>query len=205
VLCFLGDGAVDQGAFHEAQNLASLFSLPVIYVVENNGYSMGTAIERHTANHKNLTDRAAGYGIKGVQIDGMSILSIYDHFKPLVDECRDLQRPAFVDLKTYRYQGHSMSDPQKYRTKDEVEAWKEKDSIAALAHHLMSERECLTEDEWKSMQKKIREEVLAGIKAAEAGEDPDPEAELYSDVYANPQPNLSPIRDYVHGAKNPLL
>ena len=204
-LCFLGDGAVDQGAFHEAQNLASLLSLPVIYIVENNGYSMGTAIERHTANHENLVARAEGYGIKGVRIDGMSILTIYDEFKPLVDECRDLQRPAFVDLKTYRYQGHSMSDPQKYRTKDEVEAWKEKDSIASLAHHLMSERECLTEDDWKAMQKRIREEVLAGIKAAEAGEDPDPEAELYSDVYVNPQPHLSPIRDYVHGAKNPLL
>jgi pyruvate dehydrogenase E1 component alpha subunit len=204
-LCYLGDGAIDQGAFHEAQNLASLFSLPVIYIVENNGYSMGTAIQRHTANHENLIDRAAGYGIKGIEIDGMDIRNIYDQFKPLVDECRDLQRPAFVDLKTYRYQGHSMSDPQKYRTKDEVDEWKEKDSIANLAHHLMTERECLTEDGWKSMQKEIREEVLAGIKAAEAGPDPDPEAELYSDVYVNPLPHLSPIGDYVEGQKNTLL
>jgi len=204
-LCYLGDGAIDQGAFHEALNLASLLSLPVIYVIENNGYSMGTAIHRHTANHENLLDRAKGYGIKGVEIDGMDIRDIYDAFKPLVDECRDLQRPAFVDLKTYRYQGHSMSDPQKYRTKDEVEEWKDKDSIANLASHLMEDRDCLSEDEWKSMQKEIREEVKAGIGAAEEGETPDPETELYSDVYVNPQPNLSPIRDYTHGAKNPLL
>lgn len=204
-LCYLGDGAVDQGAFHEAQNLVSLFSLPVIYIVENNGYSMGTAIHRHTANHENLVGRAESYGIKGIKIDGMDIRDIYDNFKPLVDECRDLQRPAFVDLKTYRYQGHSMSDPQKYRTKEEVESFKEQDSIAALAHHLMTERDCLTEDAWKAMQKEIRDEVRDGIKEAEAGEDPDPEKELYSDVFMNPQKHLSPIQDYVHGAKNPLL
>ncbi len=208
-LCYLGDGALDQGAFHEAQNLASLFGLPVIYIVENNGYSMGTAIERHTANHENLLDRAKGYGIEGIEIDGFDVLNVYDQFKPFADNCRDEQRPGFVNLKTYRYQGHSMSDPQKYRTKDEVEKFKEKDGIAALVSRLMASendggRDCLSEDDWKQMQKDLRDEVMAAVKFAEEAPVPDAE-ELYSDVFVNPQPNLSPIRDYVVGTKNPLL
>jgi len=203
-LCYLGDGAIDQGAFHEALNLASLYSLPVIYIIENNGYSMGTAIHRHTANHENLTARGESYGIKSMQIDGLSILNLYDHFKPLADECRDLQRPAFVDLKTYRYQGHSMSDPQKYRTKEEVESYKEKDSIAMLAAHLLNDRECLTEDDWKAMQDEIKAVVRDAVKFAEEAPEPDP-GELYTDVYANPEPNLSPTAEYRHGVRNPLL
>jgi len=203
-LCYLGDGAVDQGAFHEAQNLASLYSLPVIFIVENNGYSMGTAIGRHTANADNLVDRAAAYGIKAITFDGMDVRDVYDHFKPLVDECRDLQRPGFVDLKTYRYQGHSMSDPQKYRTKDEVDEFKERDSIANLLHHLMSDRDCLSEDEWKAMRKEIAATVKDAVKFAENAPAPELD-ELYSDVFINPEPQSSPIRDYVKGAPNPLL
>jgi len=209
-LCYLGDGALDQGAFHEAQNLASLFGLPVIYIVENNGYSMGTAIQRHTANHEHLLDRAKGYGIDAVQIDGFDVLRIYDEFKPFADACREDQRPGFVNLITYRYQGHSMSDPQKYRTKEEVERFKEKDGIASLVHHLMSSedeggRGCLTEDEWKQMQREIRERVMDAVRFADESPEPDVETELYSDVFLNPMPHLSPIRDYVHGAPNPLL
>ncbi|HRQ71648.1 MAG TPA: pyruvate dehydrogenase (acetyl-transferring) E1 component subunit alpha [Phycisphaerales bacterium] len=209
-LCYLGDGAIDQGAFHEALNLASLFGLPVIYVIENNGYSMGTAIHRHTANHDRLTMRGESYGIKSVEIDGFDVLNVYDRFQPLADECRDLQRPAFVDLKTYRYMGHSMSDPQKYRTKEEVDEWKERDSIAALASHLMRSKDdggraCLTEDEWKEMQRSIREVVKEAVEFAESAAAPDIESELYSDVFINPLPQSSPIRDYVHGEKNPLL
>ena len=204
-LCYLGDGALDQGAFHEAQNLAALFGWPVIYVVENNGYSMGTAINRHTANYENLVDRAKGYGIKAAKIDGFDILNIYNELKPIADECRDLQQPAFIDLKTYRYQGHSMSDPQKYRTKDEVEDFKGKDSIAALLSHLMNERGCVSEDDWKDMQKEIKGRVKASLEFAENGTDPDPATELLSDTYANPQPNLSPSAEYHHGGKNPLL
>ncbi|MEM9166609.1 MAG: thiamine pyrophosphate-dependent enzyme, partial [Planctomycetota bacterium] len=139
-LCYLGDGAIDQGAFHEALNLAAIYSIPVIYVIENNGYSMGTAIHRHTANHENLTSRGEAYGIKSIKIDGLDIRHVYDVFKPFADDCRDMQRPGFVDFKTYRYQGHSMSDPQKYRTKDEVDEFKNQDSIASLLAHLMNER-----------------------------------------------------------------
>ncbi|PHQ81639.1 MAG: pyruvate dehydrogenase (acetyl-transferring) E1 component subunit alpha [Phycisphaera sp.] len=203
-LCYLGDGAIDQGAFFEAMNLAALYSLPVIYVIENNGYSMGTAINRHSANSDNLLLRGQAFGMKAVKIDGLDILNVYDQFKPLVDECRDLQRPAFVDFKTYRYQGHSMSDPQKYRTKAEVDAFKEKDSIANLLGHLMDERECIDEDSWKAMRKELAVIVREAVDFAENAPEPDP-SELFTDVYANPMPNLSPTADYGHGAKNPLL
>lgn len=210
-LCYLGDGALNQGALHEAMNLAGLYGLPVIYIVENNGYSMGTSIERGTTMAHDLLKKADAYGIEGRVIDGFDVLDLYDNFKPLVDHCRAKQVPAFVDLKTYRYLGHSMSDPQKYRTKEEVEQFKAKDSIDALAAHLMNARRkpdgspSLTEAQFLEMQKEIKEVVRHALEFAEAAASPDPEAELYSDVLVNPAPNMSPIRDYIHGVKNPLL
>ncbi len=207
-LCYLGDGALNQGALHEAMNLAGLWNIPVIYIVENNRYSMGTAIERGTTMAHNLLAKSAAYGIEGLKInedDGLDILKLYDRLKPFVDECREKQRPGFVDLATYRYQGHSMSDPQKYRTKEEVEGVKKKDSIDRLSLHLMNERKSLTEDAWIAMQKEVKAEVAAAVQFAEESPIPDPEAELYSDVYVNIQKNLSPTRDYIHGAKNPLV
>jgi pyruvate dehydrogenase E1 component alpha subunit len=204
-LCYLGDGALNQGALHEAMNLAGLYGLPVIYVVENNGYSMGTSIARGTTMADELGKKADAYGITGRVIDGFDVMHLYDEFKPLVDECRAAQRPAFVDLKTYRYLGHSMSDPQKYRTKDEVDQFKAKDSIDRMAHHLMNERKCLTEDDFLAMQKEVKEVVRQALEFAEQSPAPDPAAELYSDVLVNPMPGMSPSGEYVRGAKNPLL
>jgi len=216
-LCYLGDGALNQGVFHEALNLAGLYSAPVIYIVENNGYSMGTAIERGTTMAHDLSVKAAAYGIDYIEIDGMDLLDIYDQFKPFADDLRDRQRPGFVNLRTYRYQGHSMSDPQKYRTKEEVAKFQERDSIDRLAHMLLTKstgaaddrnapwRGSLSEDRFKEMQKEIRDEVKDSIDFAEASPAPEVEAELYTDVYANPQPNLSPIAEYRHGVKNPLM
>ncbi len=219
-LCYLGDGALNQGAFHEAMNLAGLFSLPVIYIVENNRYSMGTSIERGTTMAHNVLAKAAAYGIEALKIneaDGLDVLALYDRFTPFADECRQKQRPGFVDLHTYRYQGHSMSDPQKYRTKDEVDKVKERDSIDLLARHLMAPpseprasaagpggRGCLTEAQFIAMQKEVKEIVRDAVQFAEGSPVPDP-AELFSDVYANILPNLSPSAKYVNGAKNPLL
>jgi pyruvate dehydrogenase E1 component alpha subunit len=216
-LCYLGDGALNQGVFHEALNLAGLYSLPVIYIVENNGYSMGTAIERGTTMAHDLSVKAAAYGIDYIEIDGMDVLDIYDRFKPFADDLRERQRPGFVNLITYRYQGHSMSDPQKYRTKDEVAKWQERDSIDRLAHLLLTPaggapddrkapwRGSLSEDAFKQMQKDIKEEVRDAVDFSEASPFPDPDTELYSDVYTNIEPNLSPVGQYVHGVKNPLL
>ncbi|MEM8757959.1 MAG: thiamine pyrophosphate-dependent enzyme [Planctomycetota bacterium] len=139
-----------------------------------------------------------------MKIDGLDIRHVYDVFKPFADDCRDMQRPGFIDFKTYRYQGHSMSDPQKYRTKDEVDQFKEQDSIASLLSHLMNERNAIDEDGWKAMRKEIAAEVKESVEFAENAEDPGDD-ELTTDVYANPQPNLSPSCTYTHGVKNPLL
>jgi len=210
-LTYLGDGALNQGALHEAMNLAGLWDIPVIIIVENNGYSMGTAIERGTTMAHDLTAKGAAYGIRSEIIDGFDVLKLYDRFKPLADWCRENQKPAFVDLKTYRYLGHSMSDPQKYRTKEEVQEQKKKDSIDALASHLMTERKnrdgtpVLTEAAFNDLQTEVKEAVKRGMDFAESSPVPDIEAELYSDVFHNPLPNMSPTRDYIHGAKNPLL
>ena len=204
-LCFLGDGALNQGAFHEAKNLAGLLGLPVIYIVENNKYSMGTAIDRGTTMADDLSVKAQAYGIEYREIEGMDPRTLYDDFKPFVDVLREEQRPGFVNLHCYRYQGHSMSDPQKYRTKDEVGQYQDRDGIDNLAHHLMNERGCLSEDEFKQLQKDAKQAARDSVKFAEETPEPNPEEELYSDVYLDPQPNLSPARDYHSGAKNPLL
>jgi pyruvate dehydrogenase E1 component alpha subunit len=225
-LCYMGDGALNQGILHESMNLAGLYNTPVIFIVENNGYSMGTAIERGTTMAHDLSVKAAAYGIDFIAFDGMDILEIYDHFKPFADNLRERQRPGFVDLKTYRYQGHSMSDPQKYRTKEEVGQYQERDSIDRLAFLLMSRpgaggpteharrddqkynapwRGSLSEDAYKQMQKEIKDEVRDAVEFSENAAAPDPETELYTDVYANPQPNLSPVGEYRHGARNPLM
>ena len=203
-LAYLGDGALNQGALHESMNLAGIMNIPVIYVVENNRYSMGTAIERGTTMAHDLKQKASAYGMEGIHIDGMNILDIYDQFKPLVDRCRETSRPAFVDLLTYRYQGHSMSDPQKYRAKDEVEMFKQRDSIALLEQHLLTERKCINEGQVDKIVQECKDIALDAMDYAESAAAPGLE-ELYSDVYVNILPNLSPSRDYVHGAKNSLL
>jgi len=209
-LAFLGDGALNQGALHEAMNLAGLWDLPVIFVVENNGYSMGTSIARGTTMSEDLTKKADAYGIRGEIIDGFDVIELYDRFKPLVDWCRDEQKPAFVDLKTYRYFGHSMSDPQKYRTKDEVEQYKGKDSIYRMAHRLMTElkgkdgKPLLTEAAFLAMQDEVKDVVKHAVEFAEASAAPEL-SELFTDVFYNPLPNMSPTAVYTHGVKNPLL
>lgn len=203
-LSYLGDGALNQGALHEAMNLAGLWDLPVIFVVENNRYSMGTAIERGTTMAHDLPAKGRAYGIESMTIDGQDILNIYDHFKPLVDRCRATSRPAFVDLLTYRYQGHSMSDPQKYRAKDEVEMFKQRDSIALLEQHLLTQRKAISEADVDKIVAECKAIAADALEFAEGAPNPSPE-ELYSDVYANPMPNLSPTREYAEGERNPLL
>ncbi len=209
-LAYLGDGALNQGALHEAMNLAGLWDIPVIYIVENNGYSMGTAIHRGTTMAHDLTKKAEAYGMLGAIIDGFDVIDLYDHFKPIVDWCREHQKPAFIDLKTYRYLGHSMSDPQKYRTKDEVDQFKGKDSVDRMTHVLMNERKSkdgkpiLSEAQFMDIQTEVKELVKHAMEVAETS--PVPEmSELFTDVFLNPMPNMSPTADYTHGAKNPLL
>ncbi|MEM9083771.1 MAG: thiamine pyrophosphate-dependent enzyme [Planctomycetota bacterium] len=206
-LCFLGDGALNQGALHEAMNISNLpgqLRSPVIFIVENNRYSMGTAIQRGTTMAHDLGAKARAYGMSEIEIDGYDVRNIYDLFKPFVDECREEQKPGFVNLHCYRYQGHSMSDPQKYRTKAEVEESKGDDCIDNLANYLMNDRGCLTEDYFKSIQKEMKQIAKDAITFAESAPAPDPALELASDVYVDPGNTRSNV-EYVEGEKNELL
>ena len=183
-LCFLGDGALNQGAFHEALNLAGLMDLPVIYVVENNGYSMGTAIARGTTMAHSLVTKAMGYGIEGFVVDGMDVVNVYAQMKDIVEECRTKSRPAFVDMRTYRYKGHSMSDPRKYRTKEEEDIFEADDPIGKLERQLRSAGQ-LDDDAFKALQKSVKDQVREAVAWSDASPLPSPE-ELFRDVYVEP-------------------
>jgi pyruvate dehydrogenase E1 component alpha subunit len=180
-LCFLGDGALNQGAFHEAMNLAGLMNLPVIYVVENNGYSMGTSIARGTTMAHDLGAKARAYGIKSYVIDGMDVLTVYTEMKRIADECRATSRPAFVDIRTYRYKGHSMSDPRKYRSKEEEEVFEADDPIGKLQRQLEAAG-VLDAIGFKDMQKAVKDQVRDAVAWSDASPAPGLD-ELYRDVF----------------------
>lgn len=180
-MCFLGDGALNQGAFHEAMNLAGILNLPVIYVCENNGYAMGTAISRGTTMGDNIAIKAEGYGIDSAVIDGMDVLRVYSAMKEVADKCRSESRPAFVDMRTYRYKGHSMSDPRKYRTKEEEHHYESEDPIDKLVIYLKATRN-FDDEKYKAMNKDVKEEVRGAVEFAEQSPEPEVSKELYHDV-----------------------
>jgi len=184
-LCFLGDGALNQGAVHEAMNLAAVRELPCMFVLENNRYSMGTAIERGTSMAHDLSVKAAAYGMPFYQADGMDVCAVYNAMKQAVDRARAEQFPAFAEIKTYRFKGHSMSDPQKYRSKDEVSEYEDSDPIRKLADALTASHD-LDEKAFKAISQSVREEVRDAIKWAEQSPEPDPATDLYGDVVTEP-------------------
>jgi len=182
-VCFMGDAAVNQGAFHESLNMAAVWSLPVIYVVENNEYGMGTAFRRISATE--IKDRSAAYGIPATVVDGQDVLATYRHFEGLLKEVRQGGGPRFVEVRTYRFRGHSMSDPVSgtYRSKEEVSEKAERaDPIRILADRLR-DAGILRDGDLEEMDRRVRE--LVAEAAAFADGAPVPEApELYTDVYA---------------------
>jgi pyruvate dehydrogenase E1 component alpha subunit len=182
-LCFLGDGALNQGAFHEAMNLAGVLNLPVIFICENNGYSMGTAIARGTTMAEDVTAKALAYGMDSGSLDGMDLMAVYDGMKPIVEQCRETSRPAFVEIRTYRFKGHSMSDPRKYRTKDEEHRFEALDPIERFSKYLQAKRR-LTNEAGEALIKDVRKEIRDAIKWAEASPTPTLD-ELYTDVYTD--------------------
>jgi len=182
-LCFMGDGAINQGAVHEAMNLASVLELPIIFIVENNLYAMGTSIERCTSAGTHIAEKARAYDMESAVINGMDVLDVYRGMKPLVDRCRETSKPVWVDMQCYRFKGHSMSDPRKYRTNDEEDRWEREDPIERLAAHLVDQDE-LTGEAFKQMGKEVRAEIRAAVKWAEASPEPSIE-ELYHDVYVD--------------------
>lgn len=177
---YMGDGAVRQGALNETFNMASLWKLPVIFVCENNGYAMGTSVERTTIE-TDIYKLGLPYGIPSSAVDGMDPVAVHTAMNEAVDRARAGEGPTFLEIRTYRYKGHSMSDPQKYRTKEEVESYKAKDPIEIVKQTI--EKEGYADEKWfEEIEAKIKGQVDEAIKFAE--ESPWPDAsELYTDVY----------------------
>ncbi len=177
--CFLGDGAVDQGSFHETMNMSQLWDLPCIYAIENNGYAMGTAVHRHSVGE--LVDRARGYGMKCDAINGMDVFTVYEKMKEAVEDVRENSQPWLLELRTYRYRGHSMSDPMQYRSSDELEEYREKDPIERLKKYLLDE-DITSEENIDKIENEVEDQILEAIDFAEESDFPDKEA-LYEDVF----------------------
>jgi len=189
-VAYMGDGAVRQGALNETFNMAALWKLPVIFVCENNGYAMGTSVERTTIQ-TDIYKLGLPYGIPSSPVDGMDPVAVHNAMDEAVQRARAGEGPTFLEMRTYRYNGHSMSDPQKYRTKEELESYKAKDPIDAVRATIL-EKKYADEAWFDQMDEKIKAEVDESVRFAE--ESPWPEAsELYTDVYV--EPNYPFIRD----------
>ncbi|MEH0157948.1 pyruvate dehydrogenase (acetyl-transferring) E1 component subunit alpha [Limibacter armeniacum] len=180
-ICYFGDGAIRQGAMHEAFNMAMLWKLPVIFVVENNGYAMGTSVSR-TSNVTDLYHIGKAYDIPSKPVNGMDVEEVHIAVEEAAEHVRAGNGPYFLEFKTYRFKGHSMSDPQKYRTKEEVAEYKKQDPIEQVKTSLI-EKGFATEEELKQIDKDIKNEVMESVKFAEDSPFPEPE-NIYEDVYA---------------------
>jgi pyruvate dehydrogenase E1 component alpha subunit len=179
-LCVFGDGASNQGTFGETMNLAALWKLPIVFMVTNNQFGMGTSLERHSAV-RDLASKAEGYGVPGTACDGMDVVDTYHAISSAVERAREERRPVLVEAVTYRYRGHSMADPEEYRTKEQVEEWRKRDPIAAFARRLEAEGVIEAGD-----ADRVDEEVMTTVDEAVAFADrspfPEPES-LYDDIY----------------------
>ena len=180
VLCYFGDGAARQGMLHEVFNLAMLWKLPVVFICENNNYAMGTSIER-TSNVIDIYKLADAYEMPSDKLDGMIPEAVHEGVVRAVKRARDGEGPTLLEMKTYRYRGHSVSDPQKYRSKDEVEDYKNQDPITKV-HSTILENKFATIEELNAIDEKIASIVEASVKFAEESPWPD-DSELLKDVY----------------------
>jgi len=179
-VCYMGDGAVRQGALNETFNMAMLWKLPVIFVCENNGYAMGTSVER-TTNMLDLYKIGLGFDMPCAPVDGMDPIAVHNAMDEAAQRARNGEGPTFLEMRTYRYRGHSMSDPAKYRTKDELEEYKAKDPIEQVREAILAEK--YADQAWiEEIEAKVKQIVDDSVKFAE--ESPFPDAsELYNDVY----------------------
>ncbi|MGA0557128.1 pyruvate dehydrogenase (acetyl-transferring) E1 component subunit alpha [Larkinella sp. VNQ87] len=179
-MCFMGDGAVRQGSFHETFNMAMTWKLPVIFVVENNGYAMGTSVSR-TSNVTDLYTLAEAYDMPSEPVDAMDVEAVHEAVSRAAERARKGDGPSFLEFRTYRFRGHSMSDPQKYRTKDELEQYKQRDPIESVRARILDQK-IATEDELAAIDQKIKGIVEESVKFAEESPYPTPD-EAFKDVY----------------------
>ncbi|MCL4820328.1 MAG: pyruvate dehydrogenase (acetyl-transferring) E1 component subunit alpha [Vicinamibacteria bacterium] len=179
-LCFFGDGAVNEGAFHEALNVSALWDLPVVYIIENNRYGMGTSLDR-ASSVKDLYQRGSAYGMPRREVNGMDLLAVRSVLGEAIDRARKEKRPTLIEAETYRYRGHSMSDPGKYRTKEEVEQMMQVDPIFLWGKRLI-EQERFTTAELEAVDKEVIAEVDACVRFADESPWPSHES-LFEDVY----------------------
>jgi pyruvate dehydrogenase E1 component alpha subunit len=182
-LCFFGEAAVNQGAFHESLNMAQLWKLPCIYICENNQYGMGTSLER-SMSLQDISQKARAYEVAGEFVDGMDVLAVREATQRAVERARKEYLPTLLEVRTYRFMGHSMSDPGNYRTRAEIEKHQERDPLKLFSATL-KETETVSDDELQEMDQRVREIVAQALRFADESPEPDPK-ELYTDVYANP-------------------
>ena len=178
-LAYFGDGAANQGQVYEAFNMAELWKLPIIFVIENNQYAMGTSVNRASSEDQ-LYRRGESFRIPGIQVDGMDVLAVRGAAEVALEWVRSGKGPVLLEMKTYRYRGHSMSDPAKYRSRDEVQSVRDNSDPIDGAKELLAAMG-VTEDEFKRIDKDIRTIVAASADFAESSPEPDP-TELYTDV-----------------------
>jgi pyruvate dehydrogenase E1 component alpha subunit len=179
-VCMFGDGASNSGNFGETMNLAALWKLPVVFLVENNLYGMGTSIERHSAV-TDLSRKAEGLGVPGVRVDGMDVLAVRETVSEHIRRAREDRQPTLVEAFTYRFRGHSAADPEVYRTKEEVEEWRKKDPITVFRDRLLADG-VISEDEVDQMRERVEERVLDAVAFADASPEP-PLESLYDHLY----------------------
>src|SRR5688572_3665585 len=179
-ICYMGDGAVRQGALHEAFNMAMLWKLPVIFVVENNGYAMGTSVQR-TSNVTELYKLGLSYDMPSEPVNAMRCEDIHEAVARAAERARNGEGPTFLEFKTYRYKGHSMSDPAKYRTKEELEDYRNQDPIESVRQTIL-ENKYATEEDLQAIDDKIKAQVQESVEFAENSPYPEP-SELFTDIY----------------------
>ena len=184
-LCYMGDGAVRQGAVHEAFNMAMMWKLPVVFICENNGYAMGTSVER-TANHSDIWKLGLSYEMPCAPVDGMDPVAVAESVKEAVDRARKGDGPTFLEMKTYRYKGHSMSDAQKYRTKDEVAEYQKIDPITKVLD-MIKKNKWATDQEINAIQDDVKAIIKEAVDFAESSPFPSNDS-LYQNVYAEEYP-----------------
>jgi len=180
-LCFFGDGAAEQGTMHEAMNLASIWKLPVVFICENNQYAMGTPLYR-TLSVEDVAVRARGYPMEAEIVNGDDVLEMRDVTRVAVNRARKSHLPFFIEAKTYRFRGHSVADPAKYRTKEEVQKWMERDPLAVLAQRIQT-LGIANPEQLKRLDDEAKAQVLDAVEFAEGSPAPPPES-VFEHVYA---------------------